>query len=143
MDWPTFWGAVFFLLIGGGFAIFGGYQVVTTYAFMGTAEERPATVLENPDRCDDDGCTWWPTLQVQEADGTERVTRTRFGASNYGWGEGAEITVLSNRAYDYVRIPGADNLYLLGGAFFCIGMLPVVIAFWLLAKLVFTRAKVD
>jgi hypothetical protein len=140
VDWPTFWGAIFFLVLGGGFAIFGGYQIVTTHAFMRAAEERPAIILHNPASCDDDGgCTWWPTLRVTEADGTGREARTRFGASNYSWSEGAEITVLSNRAYGYVRIPGADNLYLLGGAFFALGMMPVVIAIWLMARMVFTR----
>ncbi len=139
VDWPTFWGAVFFLLIGGGFAIFGGYQVLTTHAFMRAAEETGAVVLENSESCDDDGCTWWPTFRLTAPDGTERRMRTRFGASNYGWSEGAEVTVLTNPAYGYVRIPGAGNLYLLGGAFFTLGMLPVVIAVWLMARMVFAR----
>jgi len=138
VDWPTFWGAVFFLLIGGGFAIFGGYQVITTYDFMKAAEPRTALVIDNPSNCDDDGCTWWPTVQVSgEPEGQTR--RTRHGASNYSWSEDSEIDVLVNPAYDYVRIPGADNLYLLGGAFFAIGMLPVVIAIWLMFRMVFTR----
>lgn len=144
VDWPTFWGAVFFLVIGGGFAIFGGYQLGTTFAFMNAAEERPAVILSNRESCDSDGdCTWWPTLRVEEADGTLREARTRFGASNYGWSEGAEVTVLSNRSYDYVRMPGADNLYLLGGAFFALGMLPVIIAIWLMFKMVFYRDTGD
>ena len=139
VDWPTFWGAVAFLVVGGGFAIFGGYHLVTTRAFMAGATERPALVLLNPASCDDEGCTWWPTLRVTGPDGAERDLRTRVGASNYGFGEGTELTVLSNPEYDYVRIPGAGNLYLMGGAFFALGMLPVLIAIWLLSRLVFTR----
>jgi hypothetical protein len=36
-----------------------------------------------------------------------------------------------------VRIPGFDNLYLLGAAFFALGMLPVILSFWLLARFTF------
>lgn len=141
VDWPTFWGAVFFLLIGGGFAGFGGYQLITTYVFMTGASERLAVVLSNPENCDSDGdCTWRPTLSVSEADGSLYEARTRFGASNFGWSEGTELTVLRNPGYPYVRMPGADNLYLLGGGFFLIGMIPVVIALWLLRRMVFSRA---
>ena len=135
VDWPTFWGAVFFLLIGGGFAIFGAYQLVTTRSFMAGAEPQLAVVVENPSNCDDDSCTWRPLLRL--ADGRE--ARTLYGASNYGWGEGAEIEVLVNPERDYVCVAGADNLYLLGGAFLGLGLLPVVLAIWLLARLVFSR----
>ncbi|WP_407493287.1 hypothetical protein [Pseudooceanicola sp. MF1-13] len=138
VDWPTFWGAVFFLVLGGGFAGFGAYQLTTTFDFMAAAEPRAAIVLDNPSNCDDDGCTWWPTFQVQgDAEGQTR--RTRHGSSTYSWSEDTEVDVLVNPAYDYIRIPGADNLYLLGGAFFALGMLPVIIAIWLMARMVFTR----
>lgn len=143
VDWPTFWGAIFFLTIGGGFALFGGYQLATTYHFMQNASPVPAVVTQSAESCDDDGCTWWPTLVFTDAGGQQTSLRTRHGASNYGWSEGSEITVLHNPGYGYLRIPGIDNLYLLGGAFFTLGMLPVVIAIWLLFTMTFNQHRGD
>jgi len=129
-------------VIGGGFAGFGGYQLVTTYQFLPGATEVVAEVIENPESCDDDGgCTWWPRFQLTAPDGAKILTKTQFGASNYGYGEGAEVRVLHNPDYDFVRIPGGDNLWLMGGAFFAIGMLPVIIAFWLLFRMTFYREE--
>lgn len=139
VDWQMFAGCAFFLMIGGGFAIFGGYQLVTTHLFMRDAVPLAATVIENPESCDDDGCTWWPTVRFDDPDGVVREARTRHGASNYDWGEGARIDILYNPRWTYVRVPGADNLYLLGGAFFALGMLPVCIAVWLLSRFTFRR----
>ncbi|MGV6810835.1 MAG: DUF3592 domain-containing protein [Brevirhabdus sp.] len=142
VDWGTFWGAIWFLVIGGGFAGFGSYQLVTTYQFLPGAAEVMAEVVENPESCDDDGgCTWWPRFRLIAADGAEVHTKTRFGASNFGYGEGTKVRVLYNPDYTYVRIPGRDNLWLLGGAFFVLGMLPVVIAFWLLLSMTFYREE--
>lgn len=139
-DWPTFWGAVSFLVIGGGFAIFGGYQLATTYAFTRNATLLEATILENPRSCDSDGsCTWWPRVQYLSSTGATHTAKTRFGASNYGWASGSRLDILANPAYPYVRIPGVTNLYLLGAAFFALGLLPVVLAVWLLARFTFTR----
>ncbi|WP_322867020.1 DUF3592 domain-containing protein [Aquicoccus sp. G2-2] len=138
VDWPTFWGAISFLVIGGGFAIFGGYQLATTYAFTRNATQYEATIVENAKTCDDDGsCTWWPRVQFAAPPDGLQQAKTRFGASNYGWGKGTKIKILSNPAYPYVRIPGFDNLYLLGAAFFALGMLPVILSFWLLARFTF------
>lgn len=106
---------------------------------MADAVPVDAIVIDNPANCDDDGCTWWPRLSLNDPFTVEREVRTRFGASNYGFGQGETVTVLSNPAYPYVRIPGASNLYLLGGGFFLIGFFPLAIAVWLLAKLTFTQ----
>ena len=135
---------MFFITMGGGFAVFGGYQVVTTWQFMQEAQPLQATVAVNPASCDDDGsCTWWPKFWLRDPAGDIRWTKTRFGASNYGYSEDSEVTVLYNPSSPYVRMPGADNLYLLGGSFFAIGMLPVVIAIWLLFRVTFYREGVD
>lgn len=97
-------------------------------------------LLKTPESCDDDGdCTWWPRLRYKDAKGVTHEAETRFGASKYGWNEGTEIEALYNPGYHYLRIPGADNLYLLGSAFFALGLLPVIIALWLLTKFTFTR----
>ncbi|WP_375687299.1 hypothetical protein [Pseudooceanicola sp. LIPI14-2-Ac024] len=139
VDWPTFLGAVFFLLIGGGFAVFGAYQLSTTRAFVRNAAMVPATVLANVESCDDEDCTWWPTFGFSDSRGRLHEMRTRHGASTYGWREGEVIGALYNPNYAYVRIPGFGNLYLLGTAFLLIGLLPVCIAVWLLARHTFTR----
>ncbi len=144
VDWGTFWGAIWFLAIGGGFAVFGGYQLWSTHLFLQDAQPLRSTVIANPANCDDDGdCTWWPRVRYTDPAGASREARTKFGASNYGWNEGSQIDILHNPRFDYIRIPGGDNLYLMGGAFFAIGMLPVVIAIWLLWKITFTREPVD
>lgn len=44
VDWPTFWGAVWFILLGSGFAGFGGYQVFTTWQFRDNAAKLPALI---------------------------------------------------------------------------------------------------
>ncbi|MEM0946851.1 MAG: DUF3592 domain-containing protein [Pseudomonadota bacterium] len=142
VDWGNFWGAIWFLVIGGGFAIFGGYQIWVTTVFLRNAEPVRAVVLENPSSCDDDGCSWWPRVSYVTPEGISRETKTQFGSSSYGWNEGAEIDILHNPAFDYIRIPGGDNLYLLGGAFFVLGSLPVVIAIWILFRRVFSRVPV-
>lgn len=137
----TFWGAVFFLLIGGGFAGFGGYQVVTTWNFMHAATLTTATVVDRRDSCDDDGCTYRPTFAFQDETGQRQQAEPRFGASNFGFAVGSDVDVYVNPAYPYVRVAGPDNLWLLGGSFFVLGMLPVVLAFWLLARFTFTRER--
>jgi hypothetical protein len=140
VDWLTFWGATLFLLVGGGFAGFGGYQLWSTHIFLKEAGTAKAIVIENPESCDDDGeCTWWPLLQFSDATGAIHERKTKFGASNYSWGEGSEIDILYNPSFPYVRVPGNDNLYLLGGAFLALGMLPVAISVWLLSKWTFAR----
>ena len=142
IDWPTFWGAVSFLLIGGGFAIFGGYQLWTTYSFVNSATPVVATVVENHANCDNDSdCTWRPHLRFNDASGETYEAQTRYGASNYGWNEGTQVEALYNPAFTYLHIAGTGNLYLLGAGFFALGMLAVVVALWLLAKLTFSRGE--
>ena len=142
-DWGTLSGALVFILIGGGFAAFGFYQLVTTWQFLSDAEPVEARVIENPESCDDDGCTWWPTLAFVDPDGSEVMKPTRHGSSNFGYSEGTELTILVNPDYDYVRLPAADDLWLLGGAFAALGTLPVVLGFWLLFTHSFIRTEPD
>lgn len=143
VDWPTFWGAALFLVIGGGFAVFGGWQLLTTRAFLADAVPVTATVVERHESCDDDGCTWWPTVELTDPGGTTHRLRPQFGSSEFGWSEGEEIAALWNPAYAYVRIPGAGNLWLLGGAFFAIGLLPAILGVWLLARWTFGQGSPD
>ena len=142
-DWGTLSGAFFFILIGGGFAAFGFYQLVTTWQFLSDAVPVEARVAENPESCDDDGCTWWPTMTFEDANGNEILRPTRHGSSSYGYSEGSELTVLVNPDYNYVRLPEADNLWLLGGAFAALGTLPFVLGFWLLFTHSFVRTSPD
>lgn len=132
LDWGIISGALFFIVLGGGFAGFGFYQLITTYHYVSEAYEAPAVVVRNSESCDDDGCTWWPTLAFTDANGTEVERHTRHGSSNFGYSVGAEVDVLVNDAYGYVRMTGGSDLWLLGGAFAALGSLPFVIGFWLL-----------
>lgn len=127
------------LIIGGGFAAFGAWQLWTTWAFLGDATTVSAEVLAANESCDDDGCTWWPEVAFEIPEGEAGTARTQFGSSDYDFGEGSRIDVLYNPAYEYVRVPGADNLWLLGGAFFFLGMFGVIPALWILATLTFYR----
>ena len=139
IDWPTLAGALLFLVIGGGFAGFGGWQLWTTAQFMKNAETVEAIVVDAHESCDDDGCTWWPEFARDGPDGQPIQQRTQFGSSAYGMSEGSRQTVLVNPDFAYVRMPGTDNLWLLGGAFFGFGALGLTVAIWLLLRQVFRR----
>lgn len=136
--WGDFWGAIFMIVFAGGFATFGGYQLWTTHAFLQDAVPMPGIVTENVETCDDDDeCTYWPRIKLTLPSGQEVMTKTRYGTSSYDWKEGSEIDTLYNPAYSYVRIPGASNLYLLGGGFFGLGMFTILVAIWFLIVQVF------
>ena len=127
------------LTVGGGFAAFGGWQLWTTWAYLGDAVTVSAEVLAANESCDDDGCTWWPEVAFETPGGEARTARTQFGSSEYGFSEGSRIDVLYNPAYDYVRVPGTGNLWLLGAAFFALGLFAVLPALWVLANLTVYR----
>jgi hypothetical protein len=139
IDWPTFWGALAFLVVGGGFALFGGYHVWTTGQFLLGAEPVSAVVMDENEDCDDDGCTWWPELSFVDETGETVVMRTRVGSSDYGWPSGMRVDALYNPSYPYLRMPGAFNLWLLGGGFLALGSFVAACGAWLMAKLVFSR----
>jgi hypothetical protein len=130
-----------FMTVGGGFAVFGGYQLWSTRAFLQDASPVLATITDPRERCDDDGCTYWPEMRFNDDTGQMHWLRTRHGSSDYRWSEGTEITALYNPAYRYLRVPGATNLWLLGGAFFGLGSLVFVLGVWLMARLVFGRLE--
>ncbi|MCR9149712.1 MAG: DUF3592 domain-containing protein [Rhodobacteraceae bacterium] len=140
IDWGVAAGALLFLLVGGGFAIFGGYQLANTRAFLQAAEPVRATVIARHESCDDDGCTWRPTFRFTDAHGEIREAQTLYSASNYGWSEGTERTVLHNPAFPHVRVPGFANLWVFGAGFFLLGALLVVLAIYPLAPLAVSRA---
>lgn len=139
IDWGMAAGALAFLVVGGGFALFGGYHLATTWSFLKGAEPVQAIVVAQEESCDDDGCNWRPTFRFTDSGGTIREAQTLYGASNYGWSEGTERTVLQNPAYDHVRIPGFWNLWLFGAGFFLLGTFALVIAFFPLGRLSFVR----
>lgn len=139
IDWTTALGALAFLVVGGGFMAFGAWQIVTNLAFVQRAVPVQAVVIANAEACDDDGCTWWPTLRFTDPMGDARELRTRFGSSDFGWEEGAPVEALFSPGYDYVQIPGFGNLWLFGGAFFLLGALPVGLAFFPLGRLAIVR----
>lgn len=136
IDWPTFWGALVFLLGGGGFALFGAWDLKATSDYLDGAAIVRAEVIENPPTCDDDGCRWQPVLRVPAPDGTSRTATTRYAASDYSWSEGRVIEVYSNPAYPYVRVTGFWSLWLFGAAFLALGLLPVGLSVWLFARMV-------
>jgi len=139
-DWPTFWGALGFVLVGGGFAVFGGAQLWSAYAFTRGAIPVAATVIDNPADCNDDGdCTFRPLLRFDDPDGAVREARTHFGASHYGWTEGTQVEALFNPEHPDLRMAGRDNLYLLGGWFLGLGSVAAALGVWLLARMTFTR----
>lgn len=141
VDWGVFWGAALFLAVGGGFAAFGGSQLATTWDFLRDAERLRAEVIANRESCDGDGdCTWWPTLRFTAPGGALREARTLYGASNYGYPEGAEVAILYSPRHDHVRMPGAGNLWLLGAGFLGLGALAMGAGAWLMARMTFTRA---
>ncbi|MGR3615890.1 MAG: hypothetical protein ACU0BB_07590 [Paracoccaceae bacterium] len=81
IDWPTAAGALMFILVGGGFAAFGGWQLVTTYDYLGSATEYPAEVVENPENCNSDNeCTWWPRVSFTTDAGETLELKTQFGS---------------------------------------------------------------
>lgn len=129
-----------FVVVGGGFAVFGGWQLWTTHTFLQNATELSAVVLNRNENCDSDGCTYWPDFILTDPRGQILVLPTQFGSSAYGYSEGAEVAVLFNPSYDYVRVTGASNLWLLGGAFFALGFPVCLLGFWLLAKHTVWRA---
>jgi len=129
-DWPLIAGMAAFLVVGLGFMAFGAHQIVTTRAFLADATPVEGEVIAQHESCDDDGCTWRPTFRFTDARGEMREAQTLYGASNYGWSEGTERIILHNPGHDHVRIPGFWNLWLLGGAFFALGALPVAIALY-------------
>lgn len=139
VDWPTFWGALGFLVIGTGFATFGGWHLWVTWDFIVDAEPVQAIVLDAHESCDDDGCTWWPELSFTDSSGDTRVMRTQFGSSDYGFSEGSTITALHNPAFTYLRIPGFGNLWLFGAMFFGLGAFVAPIGAWLMAVMAFPR----
>ena len=132
--WPTVAGALFSLAIGGSFFAFGVWQVWTTYSFLGGATDVSAVVLDSGRNCDDDGdCTYWPTLAVETGADTPKEMRTQFGSSMYYRSEGSTITVHYNPDYNYVRMPGTEELWLLGFAaifFGGLGLLICGVAVW-------------
>ena len=134
VDWPTAAGAMMFVLVGGGFAVFGGWQLLTTYSFLQNASEAQAIVIDSNESCDSDGCTYWPDFSLTDPAGQERILPTQFGSSAYGYGAGSEVTVKFNQDYDYVRVTGTSNLWLLGGAFFALGFPVCLLGFWLLFR---------
>ncbi len=134
-------GALAFLIVGGGFAAFGGHHLVTTRAFLNGAEPVQATVIAQDESCDDDGCTWRPTFRFTDPAGETREARTLYGASNYGWSEGTERTVLQNPAHDHVRMPGFWNLWAFGAGFFLLGALALGIALFPLRRLAMMRVS--
>ena len=142
-DWGIIWFALVFIAFGSGFGGFGAYQLITTYDFLDGATEIQAEVIENPESCDDDGCTWWPKLKFTAADGTQQSMRTRYGASNYGYSVGAEVSVHYNPRYPYLRVTGPDNLWLLGGVFGALGGLVFCIGIWLFARYGIYRKTAD
>ena len=139
IDWGTAAGALAFLVVGGGFAAFGGYQLITTWSFLSGAEPVRATVVAQQESCDDDGCTWRPTFRFTDSGGTVREAQTYHGASNYGWSEGTEREVLHNPAHPDVRVPGFWNLWVFGAGFFLLGALAVGVALFPLRRLSFVR----
>ncbi len=132
VDWPTAAGAIMFILVGGGFATFGGWQLWTTHQFLQEGAEVQAIVVEQNENCDSDGCTYWPELSLTDPMGVTKSMPTQFGSSAYGYSEGSEIGVLFNPHYDYVRVIGTSNLWLLGGAFFGLGFPVCLLGFWLM-----------
>lgn len=139
IDWTTATGALVFLIVGGGFMLFGAWQVATNLAFLQRAVPVQAVVIANAESCDDDGCTWWPTLAFTDPMGDARELPTRFGSSDFGWDEGTRLEALFSPGYDYVHIPGFGNLWLLGGAFFLLGAMAVGMAFFPLGRLAIMR----
>lgn len=132
VDWGLMAGALLFILIGAGFAGFGGWYLVTTQQFLGAAEDVTGTVIAPNESCDDeDGCTYWPEFEFASPEGETLRARTQFGSSEYGFGEGEAVTILYNPAYDYVRIPGAGNLWLFGVGFFGLGVFALAVGLWL------------
>ena len=131
--WPTVAGALFSLAIGGSFFAFGVWQVWTTYSFLNNGQAVPAIVIDTGESCDDDGCTYWPTLSVDIGAGETHQMRTQFGSSMYERSEGQTISVHYNPSYSYVRMPGAEELWLLGFAaifFGALGLLICGVAVW-------------
>ena len=139
IDWTTAAGALAFLIVGGGFMTLGAWQIVTNLAFLQRAVPVQTVVVANVETCDDDGCTWWPTLRFTDPMGDTRDLRTRFGSSDFGWEEGERLEALFSPGYDYVQIPGFGNLWLLGGAFFLLGAMAVGMAFFPLGRLAIVR----
>ncbi|MDU8910893.1 hypothetical protein [Aestuariicoccus sp. MJ-SS9] len=141
VDWPTFAGAMMFILFGAGFGGFGLWQLVTTFSFLRNAVPIEALLVASNRSCDDDGCTYWPEFSFQSPDGIPHSLQTQFGSSAYGWAEDSTQTILYNAGYGYVRIPGADDLWLLGGGCFALGGLVFCLGFWILFRMTFSRVK--
>lgn len=130
-----------FILIGGGFAIFGGWQLYATRSFLSSATQVQAQVIDSHENCDNDGCTWWPEFTVTDATGAQVMLQTQFGSSAYQMSEGEIVTVHVNPDFDYVRIPGTSNLWLLGAAFFALGFPTALLGVWLMVR--HTRIRRD
>ena len=131
--WPTVAGALFSLAIGGSFFAFGVWQVWTTNSFLSDAQDVSAVVIDSGESCDDEGCTYWPTVSVDTGAGQPQEMRTQFGSSMYETSEGQTIDVLYNPAYSYIRMPGGEELWLLGVAaifFGGLGLLICAVAVW-------------
>ncbi len=141
VDWPTAAGALFFILMGGGFGGFGGWQLVTTYSFLNGAVPVTATVHEQRESCGDEGCTYWPDLALITPSGQDIILPTQFGASSYGYSEGSEVTVHYNPDYAYVRVSGGSELWLLGAGFFALGSLVFCLGIWLLLRWTVSRVS--
>lgn len=144
VDWPTFWGALAFLLVGGGFALFGGHGALTTAQFLRAAQPVEAIVVDDHKTCESDGCTWRPALAFTDPATQEtRILRTRYGSSDYGWQAGAKIEALHNPAYDHLRIPGVSNLWVFPLGFLLLGLFAAGIGLWLMVRLVFSRSPAE